>query len=250
MKLPITIWSDIACPWCWVGKRRLEHAIEQLLEQGEGLEFDVIFRSFELDPRKKAVGDDTSYVQRLAAKYRLPTARAQNLLDNMMRTGVEEGIAFDFERAVPANTFDAHRLLHWARTLNESSKMERTQVRLKEAFMAAHFEQGVDLGSQTGLLGVVETLGLDVASAASVLRSDTHASDVRKDEEEAQVLGITGVPFFVIGHFGVSGAQRPETLIEVIERALTEQADAEREAGDAAAAQNAAQAGACTPETC
>ena len=255
MNLPIEIWSDIACPWCLVGKRRLESALSQLRDDGESAQFDITFRSFELDPRKKDPQDQTPYVERLASKYRIPPAQAQGMIDNMSRTGLEEGIAFDFEHAVPANTFDAHRLLHWARAMDDAAEKNgrqpsQAQARLKEAFMAAHFEQGVDLGSHAGLLSVVDSIGLDVDDASSVLSSDTHGSDVREDEEEAQMLGITGVPFFVIGRFGVSGAQRPDTLVEVIRRALSEQAAAQRDEREAAAALDAAEGEMCTPETC
>jgi predicted DsbA family dithiol-disulfide isomerase len=172
------------------------------------------------------------------------------MIDNMTRTGTEEGIAFDFEKAIPANTFDAHRLLHWARRLDGGSGSEHAQVRLKEAFMVAHFEQGVDLGSHSGLLGVVDSLGLDVDDAASVLSSDTHTGEVRGDEEEAQMLGITGVPFFVIGRFGVSGAQRPATLVDAIQRALSEQEEAEREEQEPTTALEATETEMCTPESC
>ncbi len=249
MKLSISIWSDIACPWCYVGKKRLDSALEEL-DNTAGHEFEIVFRSFELDPRKKDPDDPTPYAERLATKYRVATSRAQSMIDNMTQVGVEEGIAFDFESAIPANTFNAHRLLHWARTSDEKGTTKNAQVRLKEALLVAHFEQGVDIGSESSLLSVVDSIGLDVDGAAAVLNGDTHADEVRQDEEEAQIFGITGVPFYVIGRFGVSGAQRPSALVDVIQRALNEQAIAEREERAAAAALDAAEAGMCTPETC
>lgn len=248
MSLSVSIWSDIACPWCLVGKRRFERALQQLRDEGTEVDAEITWRSFELDPRQKDPGDKTPYVERLAKKYGVPTSQAQSMIDNMTSTGEEEGIAFDFSTAIPANTFDAHRLLHWALSSDERGETRGAQDRLKEALMIAHFEKGVDVGSREGLLSVVDSLNLDVDAASAVLESDNHATEVRGDEQEAQMHGITGVPFFAIGRFGVGGAQRPEAFVDVIRRALQEQQVAEREAQEAEEA--LAEGTICTPETC
>ena len=247
MSLSIAVWSDIACPWCWVGKKRLEAALKQLADAGVQVDAEITYHSFELDQRKKDPTDTTPYVNRLANKYGFAVSKAQGMVDNMTKTGQAEGITFDFARAVPANTFDAHRLLHWARSSDEAGATKGAQARLKEAFMKAHFEQGVDIGKASSLLSVVDAEGLDVDGAAAVLSGDRFASDVREDEAEAQALSITGVPFFAIERFGVGGAQPPQTFVDVIKRALAEQAEAarEREAADALD-----EGALCTPETC
>lgn len=248
MALSVSIWSDIACPWCLVGKRRFERALQLLGEQGADIDTKIVWRSFELDPRQKDPHDSTPYVERLAKKYSVPVSKAQGMIDNMAQTGKAEGLDFDFSGAIPANTFEAHRLLHWARSTDEKGTTTGAQDRLKEALMMAHFEKGADVGSREGLLAVVDSLELDVDAAAAVLASNDHADDVRNDEQEAQMHGITGVPFFVIGRFGVGGAQRPEALVEVIQRALAEQQEAERESLNAEEA--LAEGALCTPETC
>jgi len=242
MELTISAWSDVACPWCWVGMARLRDAMKTFGER-ESIEIRVIWRSFELDPREKDPLDETPYVMRLAKKYRIPSAQAQGMIDNMVSTGRDAGIAFDFERAIPANTFDAHRLLHWALTVDPSGG---AQGRLKEALFAAHFTLGRDVGSREGLLSAVGAAELDVDAAASVLCCDDFAEAVRADEEEAGMHGVTGVPFFAIGRFGVGGAQREGTLIEVMERALAEQKTALAEQESVQAVEGEV----CTPETC
>lgn len=226
----------------------MEAALKQLADEGVQVNAEITWRSFELDQRKKDLSDTTSYVNRLANKYGFPEAKAQGMVDNMAKTGKAEGIAFDFARAIPANTFDAHRLLHWARETDAAKITQGAQGRLKEALMKAHFEQGVDVGRNSDLLSVVDALGLDVDAAAAVLASDRFASNVREDEEEAQMHGITGVPFFAIERFGVGGAQQPQTFVDVIKRALAEQAQAAREEQKV---EDAFGEGAlCTPETC
>lgn len=226
----------------------MEAALKQLADEGVQVNAEITWRSFELDQRKKDPADTTPYVNRLANKYGFPVAKAQGMIDNMAKTGKAEGISFDFARAIPANTFDAHRLLHWARETDEAKITQGAQGRLKEALMKAHFEQGVDVGRASDLLSVVDALGLNVDAASAVLGSDRFASDVREDEEEAQMHGVTGVPFFAIERFGVGGAQQPQTFVDVIKRALAEQAQAAREQQkiDDALGEGAL----CTPETC
>ncbi len=188
MALSISVWSDIACPWCFVGKRRLEAAIEQYRAQAgsDSPEIEVTWRSFELDQRAKDPQDKTPYVARLANKYGTSVPQAQSMIDNMTRTGLEEGIEFDFSRAVPANTFNAHRLLQWALATDHRRETKGAQIKLKEALVKAHLVQGLDLGDTATLLSVVNSVGLDLDSAAGVLASDDFASDVRADEEEAR----------------------------------------------------------------
>jgi predicted DsbA family dithiol-disulfide isomerase len=248
MALSISVWSDIACPWCYVGKRRLEAAIELYRAQsGANAEpIEVTWRSFELDPRTKDASDKTPYVQRLANKYGKSISQAQGMLDNMTRTGADNKIAFNFADAVAANTFNAHRLLQWALDTDHQRSTEGAQIKLKEAFVKAHLEQGVDLGKTTELLSVVDSVGLDVDRASAILASDEYASDVRADEEEAQMHGITGVPFFAIGRFGVAGAQASETLLGVILRAVDEEKLAKQERAQVDSAEGAI----CTPEGC
>ena len=207
----IDVWSDIACPWCYVGKCRLEAALARFSHPVE-----VVYRSFELDPAAPRVRDEQSYVSRLAAKYRLPAAQAQQMIDRMATTGAEEGLELRFDRARSGNTFDAHRLLHLA--------LERgVQPAMKERLMRAYFTEGIAIGEAAALAPLAIEVGLAEADVQEVLASDRYAADVRRDEQLAGELGITGVPFFVIaGRLGVSGAQLPDVLLGALEHAWTE----------------------------
>lgn len=229
MALLVHIWSDVVCPWCYVGEKRLLAAAHNL-----DVELEIEWHSFELDRTPKKPDDGRDTVQRLADKYGKTQAQAQAMVDQMTSTGVEAGIDFQFAIAIPANTFDAHRLLHLAK-----SRSLEHQSKLKVALLDAHFTDGKDLNDPSTLCSIAESVGIDVDRASSVLSSDEFASEVREDEATANELGITGVPFFVIGKQGVGGAQRSEVFEQVILAAL-----AEKEATEA-------QEGAlCTPDGC
>ncbi len=209
MALTVHVWSDVACPWCFVGKRRLEAAVERL-----GAAVDVEWHSFELDPSRGSKSD-LGYAERLAKKYGFPLSRAEGMLEQMTQTGQKDGIVFDFGKAVPASTFDAHRLIQLAgdRSL---------QNQLEERLFAAHFTEGVDLGDHAQLTRVAVEAGLDADEVAAVLASDQYADEVAADKAAARELGVSGVPFFVIGRYGVSGAQPTEHLLQVLDRANAE----------------------------
>jgi len=209
MALTVHVWSDVACPWCFVGKRRLEAAMEKF---GEAV--DVEWHSFELDPSRGSK-DDLGYAERLAKKYGFPLSRAQGMLVQMTQTGQKDGIVFDFGKAVPASTFDAHRLIQLAgdRSL---------QNQLEERLFKAYFSEGVDLGDHAQLTRVAVEAGLDTDEVAAVLASDQYADEVAADKAAARELGVSGVPFFVIGRYGVSGAQPTEHLLQVLDRANAE----------------------------
>ncbi|HEX5059300.1 MAG TPA: DsbA family oxidoreductase [Kofleriaceae bacterium] len=206
--LRIDVWSDIACPWCYVGKRRLETALAKFPH-----EVEIVWRSFELDPSAPKLRDNNNYVERLAAKYRLPVPQAQQMIDRMTRVGADEGLDFRFDRVRAGNTFDAHRVLHLAR---ERGK----QAALKERFMRGYFSEGLAIGDREALVAPAVEVGLDTMEVHDALDSDRYADDVRRDEKLAAELGISGVPFFVMaGRLGVSGAQAPDVLLGAVERA-------------------------------
>ncbi|MEM9453845.1 MAG: DsbA family oxidoreductase [Myxococcota bacterium] len=207
--LRVEIWSDVACPWCWVGKRHLEAALERFGQQAQ-----VVWRAFELDPSApKAHPPGTDYVQRLANKYRTTRDQAQAMIDRMTRVGAENGLDFRFDRARPGNTFDAHRLLHWA---GEHGKQDA----LKERLFSAYMHEGQSVADHEVLVDLAAEVGLDAERAQALLSSDEHAHDVRHEQATAAELGVTGVPFFVIdGRYAVSGAQPSEVLLQAMQRA-------------------------------
>jgi predicted DsbA family dithiol-disulfide isomerase len=205
----VEIWSDVACPWCYIGKRRFDVALSRF-EHREAVE--VRWRSFELDPSAPKVRDEP-YLDRLATKYRMSRPEADALIDRMIEAGAQNGVVLRFDKAKPANTFDAHRLLHLAADRG-------AQAELKDRLFRSTFTKGAPTADADVLVGVAADAGLDPEEARAVVEGDAYAAEVRADERRAADLGITSVPFFVMGGaFGVSGAQSPDVLLEVLEEA-------------------------------
>ena len=209
MPVKVDIWSDVACPWCYIGKRRFEAALGRFDHRED---VDVRWRSFELDPAAPALREG-AYVDRLAAKYGVTVAEAEATIDTMIEAGAQSGVVLRFDKARPGNTFDAHRLLHLARERG-------SQHDVKERLLRATFTKGAPIADRDVLLTVAVDSGIDPDDAAAVLDGDAFATDVRADEREAAELGITSVPFFVVdGTYGVAGAQPPDLLLAVLHEA-------------------------------
>lgn len=211
-KLRVEVWSDVACPWCYVGKRRLDVAVARLPPQA-GVE--VVWRSFELDPGARTVPRPrTTYAERLAKKYRTTAAQAQAMIDRMTAVGAAEGLALRFDLVKPANTFDAHRVLHLARERG-------AQGAVKERLLRAYFTEGERLADPEVLARLGAEEGLDGAELRRVLAGDRYADAVRADEDEARANGIHAVPFFVLGgEYAISGAQPIEVLHDALAQAI------------------------------
>lgn len=214
MRLAVEIWSDIACPWCYVGKRRFEAALADFAHKDA---VDVTWRAFELDAgAPKVQPREPSYVARLAAKYGMSEAKASAAIASMTQTAAAVGIAMRPEAIQAGNTFDAHRLIHLARTHGQGDAA-------KERLFRAYFTEGQAVGDRATLAALGAELGLDAAEVAALLDGDRFAREVRDEEREAQQLGIHGVPFFVIGgRYGMSGAQPAEALRAALTQAWTE----------------------------
>jgi predicted DsbA family dithiol-disulfide isomerase len=209
MPLTVEIWSDVVCPWCYIGKRRFEAALEAF-EHAE--EVTVMWRSFELDQEAPKAAEGTA-TERLAAKYGMTLERAAALHAEMTERAAADGLEFRFDRARGGNTFDAHRLIHLAATSGH-------QAAAKERLMRAYFTEGEPIADPETLIRVLAEVGVDPVEARDVLNGDRFASDVREDELLASRLGIQGVPFFVLDRrYGVSGAQPPEVLVQALQRA-------------------------------
>jgi predicted DsbA family dithiol-disulfide isomerase len=212
--LRIEIWSDIACPWCYIGKRHLEQALDKFAHKGD---VAIVWRAFELDPAAPRVRDPSqSYAERLAKKYGTQLPEAQAMIDRMVDTAARDGLEFRFDRIRPGNTFDAHRLLHLA---HEHGRQDA----LKERMLRAYLTEGQAIGDHDVLVTLAREVGLDEQAARDVLDGDRFASEVRRDEAMASELGIHGVPFFVLAQrLGVSGAQPAEVLLGALEQAWSE----------------------------
>ena len=210
-KLRIDIWSDIACPWCYVGKRHLEQALGKF-EHAKDVE--IVWRAFELDPSAPRIQDTTqSHAELIASKYGTSAAQAQVMIDRMVNTAARDGLDFRFDHIKRGNTFDAHRLLHWAHEVGK-------QDALKERMLRAYLTEGQAIGDPETLVGLAREVGLDEAEARAILGSDRYSREVRDDEALARELGISGVPFFVLaGKLGVSGAQPGDVLLAALQQA-------------------------------
>ena len=211
-QLPINVWSDIACPWCYVGKRHLEAALDDFAHSDA---VKLTWRAFELDPGAPAVRDPVAYAERLSKKYNVSVDDADAMIERMTDTAKGVGLDFDFHSIRPGNTFDAHRLIHLA-------KDKGLQDAAKERLLRGYLCEGRAIGDPAVLSQLAVDVGLDADDVASVLSSDSHAEAVRADEAEARAIGIGGVPFFVVGRYGVSGAQPPAVLKQVLDTAWGE----------------------------
>jgi predicted DsbA family dithiol-disulfide isomerase len=201
--LKVEIWSDVVCPWCYIGKRRFETAAAQF----DG-EVEVTWRSFELDPHAPPVREHTA-TEHLAAKYGMSHEQAEASHAQMTALAAQEGLEYHFERARGGNSFDAHRLIHLATA-------DGLQDEAMERVMRGYFTEGLPIGDREALVALAAELGLD----GSALDSDAYADAVREDEHLAQRIGIHGVPFFVLDRrYGVSGAQPAEILVQALEKA-------------------------------
>jgi predicted DsbA family dithiol-disulfide isomerase len=206
--MQIEIWSDVACPWCYVGKRRFEAALAAFEHRDD---VEVRWRSFELDPGAPPAREGDSAAH-LARKYGTTREQAQAMLRQMTEMAAGEGLAFDFERARGANMFDAHRLVHLAAAHGRQDAM-------KERLFRAYLGEGELVSDHTTLARLADEVGLPADDVRDVLATDRYAAEVRDDERTASGLGITAVPCFVIDRsMGVAGAQSPEVLGEGLRR--------------------------------
>jgi predicted DsbA family dithiol-disulfide isomerase len=213
-ELRIDVWSDIACPWCYVGKRRLERALSDFPHAGD---VKVVWHAFELDPSAPQERDPkVSHAERIAKKYGISVQQAQQNSERLRETARGEGLSFDFEHIRSGNMFDAHRLVHLG-------KERGKQDAVKERFLKAYLEEAALMSDHGTLLRLAVEAGLQEREVADVLASEQFADAVRADEAQARELGINGVPCFVLdGRYAVSGAQSPQILLSALHQAWSE----------------------------
>jgi predicted DsbA family dithiol-disulfide isomerase len=210
--MKVEVWSDVVCPWCYVGKRRLEAAVERF-----GGDVEVEFKSFELDPSAPRVQEGTA-TEHLQAKYGWSDEQVKAMQARIKGIGEGEGLDLKIEDTRRGNSFDAHRLLHLA-------KERGVQPELKERLMHAYFTESEPIGEREVLRRVAVDAGLDADEVAEVLASERYVDAVLADEQLAGQIGINGVPFFVIdGRYAVSGAQPADLLLQALETASREAA--------------------------
>lgn len=203
--IQIDIVSDVVCPWCYIGKRRLEKAMSELSDQ---FQFEVRYKPFELNPQMPKEG--SNQLNYLVNKFG-SRERYDNITRHVAQVAAEEGLKFNFEiQSVSPNTLDAHRLLWLA-------DQEGVQPAVKEALMKAYFEVGKNLADRNVLLAVVVEAGLERKKAEEVLNTNLFVREVKDAESQNLQRGVSGVPFFIINNqYGISGAQSPEVFVSAL----------------------------------
>ncbi len=211
----IDIWSDIACPWCYIGKRKLERGIEQFSANPEAPAVEIEYHSYELSPDTPIDfhGSTTEY---LAQRKGLPLVQVEQMLDRVTGIAKEVGLDYNFDAVQHVNTVRAHELIHFAKAAGR-------QLEAKERLLKAYFVEGRDLSDIEVLADLAAELGLDRDAAVHALEERVHHDDVLADQQQAQAYGIQGVPFFVIdGKYGVSGAQEAATFADVLAKVTSD----------------------------
>ena len=225
--ISIDIWSDIACPWCYIGKRNLEKGLEAVAGDDDAPQVNVTFHSFELSP-DTPVDFDGDEIDFLAGHKGMPRDQVEQMLANVTGVAEKAGLQYRFDLLQHTNTVKAHELLHFA-------KAQGLQHELEERLMSAYFTEGKHVGRIDDLVALADEVGLDADAAREALDSERYLPAVRQDQAQARAYGIQGVPFFVIdGQYGISGAQPPAAFENVLRDLWSKRGDAELE-GDAEA---------------
>ena len=207
----IDVWSDVVCPWCFIGKRRLEKALSNFEHKDKIV---VRHRAFQLQPDAQGVVPTGKH---LAEKYRVSQDQVKEMQANVCAVADGEGLCYNLDETLSGNTFDAHRVLLYAATVNK-------QDELLEAMYSGYFENSLPLFSHQDICAVAETVGMNAVEVMNVLESDLFSKEVIADRDLASQLGATGVPFFVVDmKYGISGAQPLEAFAETIKAAWNEQ---------------------------
>ena len=210
--MKVEIWSDVVCPFCYIGKRKFEQALHQFAHQDD---VQIEWKSFQLTPDFVPVPGESIHAS-LAKKKGVSEAEGRQMGDYMTQAAKEVGLAYDFDKTIPANTFLAHQLIHFGAHHGQ-------QDATKERLFAAYYLEGQNLNEVDTLASLAAEIGLDAAAARQALLADTYANEVRRDEYEAQQIGVRGVPFFVFDDkYAVSGAQPSAVFAEVLDKVWAE----------------------------
>jgi len=224
--IKIDVWSDIACPWCYIGKRNLENGLAATAADDDAPVVEIEYHSFELSPDtpEDFDGGEVDYLSRHKG---VSPSQAREMLDRVTGVAAQAGLAYRFDILKHTNTVKAHELLHFA-------KEQGRQLDLAERLMSAYFLEGRHVGRDDDLVELAVEAGLDADDARDALASQRYRSAVRADQAQAQSYGITGVPFFVIdGKYGVSGAQPVEAFAQIARQVWNERREAAAEPAEA-----------------
>jgi predicted DsbA family dithiol-disulfide isomerase len=204
--IKVDIWSDVQCPWCYIGKRKFEAAVSTF-----GGDVEVEYHSFELSPDTPVDYEGTP-AQYLSERKGLPMPQVEQMIDRVRTIAHNVGLEYDYDHMHQTNTVKAHELLHYA-------KAHGRQLEMKEALLKAYFLDGGHVGRIDDLVDLATTMGFDEHDVREALETNRHLADVKQDVAQAQAYGINGVPFFVFdGQYGVSGAQESATFANVLQQ--------------------------------
>lgn len=217
--IKIDVWSDIACPWCYIGKRNLETGLAETAADADAPRVEVTFHSYELSPDTPVDFDGTE-IDFLSEYKGMPADQVQQMLDRVTGVAADAGLGYRFDILKHTNTVKAHELLHFA-------KEQGLQKEMTERLMSAYFTEGRHVGKIDDLVALAAEAGLDPEQTRDALDSGRYLAAVRADQAQAQAYGIQGVPFFVIdGKYGVSGAQPPAAFAQIARQVWAERAEA------------------------
>jgi len=212
--MKIEIWSDIMCPFCYIGKRHFELALKELDFEDE---LEIEWKSFQLDPTIPKMENHVNAYQYLADAKGISVEESKAMHDNVVASAKRVGLTYNFDKAIVANSFDAHRLIQFAKTVDKGDLAE-------EALFQAYFTDGIDMANIDSLKVIGLKIGLADSDLNRILHSDEYSYDVSQDIQEGQNLGLRGVPFFVIDRkYGISGAQPVEIFVETLKKAKSDQ---------------------------
>jgi predicted DsbA family dithiol-disulfide isomerase len=216
--IKIDIWSDVACPWCYIGKRKLENGIAAYAESDDAVPVEVEYHSFELSPDTPVdfEGSTTSY---LAERKGMPVQQVEQMLERVTGIAADVGLDYDFDTVKHTNTVKAHQLIHYA-------KAHGVQLEAKERLLKAYFVEGRHVGRVADLADLAAEIGLDRDDVLRSLEADEYLAAVHADQQQAVAYGIQGVPFFVVdGRYGVSGAQDAAVFTQVLQQVAGERTE-------------------------
>ncbi|MEC5424610.1 DsbA family oxidoreductase [Virgibacillus sp. C22-A2] len=213
--MKVEVWSDFVCPFCYIGKRRLEHAVENFSAKEKVM---IEYRSYELDPNAKHNPEQNIH-EMLAGKYNMSVEKAKSMNNDLGKQAAEVGLTYNFDAMQHTNTFDAHRLTKYAETHGLGNEMT-------ERLLDAYFTDSKLISDHATLVELAKEVGMDEKEVTDMLKADDFAKNVRAEEEQARQIGVQGVPFFVFNEkYAVSGAQPPEVFSEVLEKVWEEEND-------------------------
>lgn len=211
--MKVEIWSDVVCPFCYIGKRKFEQALDKFAGKET---VEVVWKSFQLDPSTQPA-PGVSVIENLAEKKGISIEHSEKMHENVTQAASEVGLEYNFDKAIVANTMSAHKLTHFA-------AKHGLQDAIEEALFKAYFTEGKNIGDIETLLSIASDLGLDKDEAKKALHDSLYAAEVQKDIEEAQLLGVRGVPFFVFNRqYAVSGAQPSDVFSDILAKVAQEE---------------------------